>query len=378
MNFDYVSAFSLLGEKFSNIIRSPSPEEFDILNVICKDEEKDNAVYVDEKIGERIERFKNDTRNFKFTGLGNVVEYCGIKYNCIESFGFGRLDDSEKDEVFRAMELISRNITEYSIRTQVLEVFPSGELRLFTSGQNYKLKTDWKRTTNNRYGRYSEKGKGRKYIGKKYIDLFRGMMMLRDKIKSELEGFRKMLESGMRVLMELLKIRLDLGSISKKVAMQKLQSEKNIDLRKSQFKGPAGENDRKKKSVTVKSDYVASRLESIYVNLLEMMNIPHLCEEALSLNPGHRSPYRVDVTYDRLISHGQDSKVYVELFGMIDKDDYYGTAYDKMANYSRCGINIGKNLICFVCGNSAVNANVMNQVIVMSLFGFTPVDYVVV
>jgi len=95
---------------------------------------------------------------------------------------------------------------------------------------------------------------------------------------------------------------------------------------------------------TNRGERVRSKSEKIIADKLAELGIPYRYETPISLKDrhGHRFTAYPDFT---LLDMAHRKEVYLEHFGMMDKDDYRQKAVEKLASYEKAGILPGRGLL---------------------------------
>lgn len=127
--------------------------------------------------------------------------------------------------------------------------------------------------------------------------------------------------------------------------------------------------------VTLKGDYVHSKNECIFANILASLEIPYWYEKELLLFPRSGSK-KISIRPDFTI-FVDNNPIYIELLGMMDKRDYAVNWEYSLTTYRTNGIFPGKNLVCFSFTNgSTINCLTLLSTVKQILEGNIP-DHIV-
>jgi hypothetical protein len=113
--------------------------------------------------------------------------------------------------------------------------------------------------------------------------------------------------------------------------------------------------------LTKKGDFVRSKNELFIANVLDSLGIPYLYEQELYLRmPGNPSIPQIP---DYSLPQDSGNPVYIEMLGMMDKDNYKRNWENKRELYEHNSIIMGKNLICFSSKGKSFNYSIIEAVL---------------
>ena len=190
---------------------------------------------------------------------------------------------------------------------------------------------------------------GKKYLGKKEAEHAKNMAM-RDCYEKMYPAIKEALK-GIKALLEFFENKTLDNIYEKMNEGKKILIGNDVDTPESRIRrfkeekydpGNFNEDD-KSEYYTEKGERVRSKAEVIIANALYMRGIPYHYEQPMYLQAGSRKVlFRPDF---QTVNISTGRRWILEHFGMMDSENYYKGAVQKIRVYENNGIMLGRNLI---------------------------------